>query len=292
MLDKIIDYINETSITLIPKTDLKIYDSLNYTLGNIIVIDNEKENERIIKTINESNIKKIYLIGNHNIYSFILPGIKTDIDVCWIFNSSFSGLSNIGVRTSLNMIFEYYNRELVSSVGCINKDTMKIFENAGYKCEYIDLKIEKTTSEFVKSNSIGLLSDDFDPNNNFYNQLASLTFLEYDVCKYKAVMKATKSFSKYFNIKYENLKSINDVMKDNFVNLYVNFTNTNKELIFKSYNYGVPVIVGNTDFYDNNQYLKEHLVVKSDDDVNEIAEKIIFVKNNYKRIMEEYYKSI
>ena len=52
----------------------------------------------------------------------------------------------------------------------------------------------------------------------------------------------------------------------------------------------MPVIVGNTDFYDNNKYLKEHLVVKSDDDVNEISEKINFVKTNYKKIMEEYSK--
>ena len=62
----------------------------------------------------------------------------------------------------------------------------------------------------------------------------------------------------------------------------------NKELILKSYNYGVPVIIGNCDFYDSNKYLKEHLVVKRDDDINEIAEKIDFVRTNYKKIIEEY----
>ena len=288
MLDKIIDYINETSITLIPKTDIKIYDSLNYTLGNVIVIDNEKEDEKIIKTINESKIKKIYLLGNHNIYSFVLPGLKNEIEVCWIFNSSFSGLSNIGVRFNLNLILEYYEREIIDSIGCIKLDNKIVFENAGYKCEYIDLKIEKKNGKFTRSNSIGILSDDYDPNNNFYNQLASLTFLDYDVCKFKSVMKATNHFCKYFNINAKVLNNIDDVMKENFVNLYVNFTNTNKEIILKSYNYGVPVLVGNTDFYNNNKYLKEHLVVKSDDDVNEIAEKVNFVRNNYKKIMEEY----
>ena len=101
-------------------------------------------------------------------------------------------------------------------------------------------------------------------------------------------MKATTHFYKYFNINSKVFDNIDDVIEDNFVNLYINFTNTNKELILKSYNCGVPVIVGNTDFYDNNKYLKEHLVVKSDDDVNEISEKINFVKKNYKKIMEEY----
>ena len=290
MLDKLIEYKNESSIVLVPKQDMKYYDSLNYTLKNAIIVDNVKEDTRIIDIINNSNIKKIYLVGNHDLFRFILPRIKKDINVCWIFNDAFSSLSNAGVRYNLNTIFEYYDRTLVDIIGCFNKDNVLVFENAGYKCEYIDLKLEQKDIKLIESNSIGIISDDFDPNNNFYNQLAALTFVDYDVCKFMSVMKATNHFYKYFNIKSKVLKNIDDVMKDNFVNLYINFTNTNKELILKSYNYGVPVIVGNTDFYDNNKYLKEYLVVKSDDDVNEIAEKINFVKNNYKKIMEEYSK--
>lgn len=290
MLEKIIEYQNESSIAFVSKMDFKYYDSINCTLKNAIKIDDANEDENIIKSINESKIKKIYLLGNDNIYGFILPELRNEIEICWIFDSAFSGLSNAGVRYYLNSIFEYYDRSLINSIGCINKDTMKVLENAGYKCEYIDLKLWEKNIKCVKSNSIGILSDDFDPNNNFYNQLAALTFVDYDVCKFTSVMKATNHFYKYFNIKSKVLKCIDEVMKDNFVNLYINFTNTNKELILKSYNCGVPVIVGNTDFYDNNKYLKEHLVVKSDDDVNEIAEKINFVKSNYKKIMEEYNK--
>ena len=290
MLDKLIEYKNESSIVLVSKQDIKYYDSLNYTLKNVIIVDNVKEDTRIINIINNSKIKKIYLVGNHDLFRFILPRINKSIEVCWIFNDAFSSLSNAGVRYNLNTIFEYYDRTLVDIIGCFNKDNVLVFENAGYKCEYIDLKLEQKDIKLIESNSIGILSDDFDPNNNFYNQLAALTFVDYDVCKFTSVMKATNHFYKYFNIKSKVLKCIDEVMKDNFVNLYINFTNTNKELILKSYNCGVPVIVGNTDFYDNNKYLKEHLVVKSDDDVNEIAEKINFVKSNYKKIMEEYNK--
>ena len=288
MLEKIAEYKNESRIVLVPKNDIKCYDSLNYTLGNAILVDNVKEDLKIIDAINNSNIKKIYLVGNDNIYGFLLPELKNEISICWIFITQFSALSNVGTRSSLNMIFEYYDRELIDLIGCISKDNKKVFENAGYKCEYIDLKLDKNEIKLVNSNSIGIISDDFDPNNNFYNQLASLTFVDYDVCKFMSVMKATSHFYKYFNIKSKVLKNIDEVMKNNFVNLYINFTNTNKELILKSYNYGVPVIVGNSDFYDNNKYLKEHLVVKSDDDVNEIAAKINFVRNNYKKIIEEY----
>lgn len=290
MINELEKYKNKDTIVLLPSFDLKYYDSVNYTLGNTIIIHDETVNNKVTEIINKSKIKKIYLFADHDIYRYILPRLKKNIDVCWIFKDSFSSLSNIGVRYYLNSIFDFYDRKLINTIGCINLDNKKVLENAGYNCEYIELKLKKEKSKPIKSNSIGILSDDFDPNNNFYNQLAALTFVDYDVCKFLAVMKATTHFYNYFNINSKVLKNMDEVMKDNFVNLYINFTNTNKELILESFNYGVPVIVGNTDFYDNSKYLKEHLVVKSDDDINEIVEKINFVKNNYERIMSEYNK--
>lgn len=288
MLEEIKQHQNDKCISLVPPFDLKYFEGINNTLGNAIKIDYVEANENIIKTINESKIEKIYLFGNHDIYRYILPRLKKKIEVCWVFNESFSSLSNGEIRYYLNTIFEYYDRKLIKVIGCTDKDNKKIFENSKYNCEYIDLQIKKIKSKNNKSNSIGILSDDYDPNNNFYNQLAALTFIDYDVCKYRCVMDATNHFQKYFNIKSKITDNMDEVIKNNFVNLYINFTNTNKELIMRSFNYGVPVIVGNTDFYDNNNYLKENLVVKSDDDINEIVEKINFVKKNYKKIMEEY----
>lgn len=288
MLEQLKKYKNKSSIALVSRYDIKFSESIENILENVIYIDYVEENYDLIISINNSKIKKIYLFAYNDIYRFILPRINKKIEICWVYNESFSNLSSGGVRFYLNTIFEYYERNLVNCIGCINKSTLKVFENAGYKCEYLDLKIKKKKSHFINSNSIGILSDDYDPNNNFYNQLAALTFIDYDVCKFRANMNATNHFCEYFNIKSKVTDNMDIVVKDNFVNLYINFTNTNKDLIARSYNYGVPVIVGNTDFYDSNKYLKDHLVVKSDDDINEIVEKINFVKKNYKRIMEEY----
>lgn len=291
MLKELMNFKDKSTLVFVPPHDLKYCDSIEYTLGNVIKIDKVDEDKKITEIINSSKINKIYLFGYHDIYRFMLPRLKKSINICWVFNDSFSNLSNGGVRYVLNTIFEYYDRGLIDSIGCISIDNQSVFDNAGYKNEYIDLKIKKTDRKKVNSKTIGILSDDFDPNNNFYNQLAALTMVEYDVCKFKSVMPATNHFVKFFNIKSNVVENIDDVIKENYVNLYINFTNTNKELIMRSFNYGVPVIVGNTDFYDNNKYLKEHLVVKSDDDINEIVEKIRFVHKNYKKIIEEYNKA-
>ena len=292
MLEQLIKYKDESTITFVPIESLFIYDSIQYTLSNPIKINNIQEDNKIVEMINQSKIKNIYLFGNHQIYRFILPKLKKNIEVCWVFDESFSNLSNAKIREMLNAIFEYYDRGLIKSIGCVSEDNLKVFENAGYKCEFIKLEINSIESQINNANSIGILSDDSDPNNNFYNQLAALTFVDYDICKFRSIMKETSNFVKYFNIKFKKLDDLNEVMQNNFVNLYINFTNTNNELIRKSYNYGVPVIVGNSCFYSNNKYLNEHLVVKSDDDINEIVDKIKFVQNNYKKILEEYNKNI
>lgn len=290
MIKQIKKLCNETNIVFLPNRCSKYYDVLQCTLKNVILLKETKNCNDIIKNINNTKIKKIYLFDYDDFYRLIIPKIKKDIKICWIFQNSFSSMSNLKVRNNLNTIFEYYDRDLISSIGCLNISNKIVLENAGYRCEYIDLTMKKERKNISESNSIGILSDDYDPNNNFYNQLASITLVDYSKCKFINNIKVTKDFYKYFNINSEIQNSIDEVMKDNFVNLYINFTNTNKELIFKSYNSGVPVIVGNTDFYEKNEFLKNHLVVKSDDDINEIADKIKYVKKNYNKIMEEYLK--
>lgn len=290
MIEQLENFKNKQNIVLVSRFDLDIKDSLEYTLNNVIEIDYVQEDNKIIDLINTSKIKKIYLVGNNDFYRFLLPRIKKQIKVCWIFRDSFSNLSNGGTRYYLECIFEYIDRSLIESIGCLNKDTLKVLENSGYNCELINLNIKSKKTKYKESNSIGILSNDFDPNNNFYNQLAATMLSDCDRVKFKCIMGATYYFCDFFNLNHKKLDNFDEIMKDNFVNLYINFTNTNLELIKKSFNLGIPCLVGNTTYFDTNIYLKEHLVIKSDDDINEIANKIDFAKNNREKIMEEYSK--
>lgn len=281
---------NSNIIVFLPKDDISIKNTLEYSFKNVIVIDRVLNQNEILEYINGSKFKKIYLNGYNSFYDYLLPRLKKYIDVCWIFNSSFSNMSNNGVRNTFYKIMDYIDRDLVDYIGCINNDNFQVFKNLGFNCERINLNIKTQKKYNKKSNTIGILGNDADPRNNIYNQLASLTLVDYTCCKLCFKMRSTIKFLKKFNIRYVEEKSLDTLIYNNFVNLYINFTNTNVELIKRSFNCGVPCIVGNTDYFNGNKYLQKNLVLNSDDDINEIVDKINFVRKNTKEILEEYEK--
>ena len=284
--------INKKHVVLLPNFDLHKKQYLEKNINNVITINTQEKNDKgaITKLLNESKIQKLYLYGNCDLFTYFLQRKRHSLEVVWIFDASFSSFSNPNTRFLFHYIQEFMDRKLVESIGCFDPSTYSVLTNAGIHCELLKSKMVYRNRPFKKSNSIGILSNDFDPNNNFYNQLAALTLIEQPKCKLLISMGATTDFLNRFNIKYQKCDSVDEVIRSNFVNLYINFTNTDKELIKKSFSLGIPCIVGNCNLFDKNKYLKENIVVKSDDDINEIAEKINFAKQNRERIILEYNK--
>ena len=59
MIEQLEKYKNKQEIVLLPRFDLDLKDSLEYTLKNVIEIDKVEEDNKIIELINNSKIKKI-----------------------------------------------------------------------------------------------------------------------------------------------------------------------------------------------------------------------------------------
>jgi hypothetical protein len=183
---------------------------------------------------------------------------------------------------------ELYDREVVQKIAFTDEDLYEVLSK-NHNVSYIMLNCDsKRENNIGDSRTIGLLSNDFDPNNNVYNQLSALSLVNYDKVKLMSNMVATEPFLKMFNIKYEISNDINYVLNNNYVNMYANFTNTSIELVLKSIYAGIPCILGNTSLFDDYPILKENLVLKSDDDINEIAEKVNGIDSVRKVILEEY----
>lgn len=284
---------NET-IVLLPMYNKNILKILNKLYKNSVIVIDEKVDEisSYIEVISNSNVKKVVFVNFITSFSKMYENIRGKV-IESIFTYDLASLTDEYLNIIFNNIIDYYNRGIIKKIYCSNNDSFEVLKKSKYNVDTINLVDKKVPTLSNKNkNSIGILCTDYDPKHNFYNALTSIRLVDdYDKVKMISHMNATVEFFNYFDIKHEFCDNIDEVMKDNYVNIYCCFTNYDVSLIIKSMNMGIPCIVGNCDIFDNNKVLKELLVLKSDDDVNEIADKINKIKINYDKIFEEYKKA-
>lgn len=283
---------NKDYVVLLPKCDIDIKESVEYSFENVFYLDYQLTKEHantLIDFINNFS-KTLVVFDYDNFYRQILPYIRKNKNIKWIYKSNLAQMTNPIVRETMTNLMEFYDRNIVSEIGCLDYSTYEVLKNAGYKTKYITLDIKRKNANTKKSNSIGLIGDDANPNQNIYNELSALKLIDYSYVKLIKSMSATIHFIDFFEIKEKSVNTMEEVIKDNFVNLYCNFTGNNYELILKSMDVGVPCILGNTDIFNKYSKLKKFLVLESDDDINEIASKINLVKENRELIINEYDK--
>ena len=283
---------NNDYIVLLPKIDCDIKDSVEYTFKNVFYLDYEltQDHAKVLVNYVNEKAKGLILFSYDPFYRLILPHIKKKKQVKWVFKNSMAYMTQAQVRETFTNIMEFYDRNIVNTIGCLYGSTYKVLKNAGYNAMLLRLDIERKKAKPNKSNSIGILGDDFNPNHNTYNELSALKLVDYSYVKMIRCMPATEHFVNFFGIKEKVANNIDEVMKNNFVNLYTCFTATNYELFLKSMDMGVPCLLGNTSIFDKYPKLKKYLSLESDDDINEIASKIKDIKENKEIILKEYDK--
>ncbi|MBP3920866.1 MAG: hypothetical protein J6D28_04800 [Bacilli bacterium] len=297
MIDKIKKILsNKKSIVLLPESDKLYYECLNYMFDNaVILVDERFEDYNLLVNEINSKAEKIYFVNFFNLYRNILPGVNKNIEKNEIFLCNIGNLTSPFILPIFYDIIEFYERKLIDNIYALDDSAYRILKHANYNVFKFDCKLpfnkDVINTDCKKNTSIGIISNDYDPVHNFYNMLTAVSMVkDYEVVKFVPYMNASREFFNHFSIKHEFCDNLNDAMNNNFVNLYSNFTNTNPCLVIKSMDNGIPCILGNTDLFDNNKKLKELLVLKSDDDVNEIADKINSIRDNYDVIFKEYIK--
>lgn len=285
---------NSNKLLLLPKSDELYYDCFKYMYGDCVVLidDSCESNVEIIDLIN-TNVDELYFVNFQNLYRKLLPSIDKKIKKYEIFLCDVANFTSHYILPIFYDISEFYERKLIDKIYVLNNSVYEMMKK-NFNVEKLNIKLSfKDTIKLnnKKSRSIGIISNDYDPVQNFYNMLTAISMVDdYDKVKFIPYMDASRDFFNHFEIKHEFCDNLDDVVKENFVNLYCNFTNTNPCLVIKSMDMGIPCLLGNTDLFDNNKKLKELLVLKSDDDVNEIAFKINNIKENYELIFDEYKK--
>lgn len=279
-------------IVLLPACDYDIRESVEYSFKNVFYLDYDltTEDSRLIIDFVNNNCNQLILFDYDDFYRLVLPYIRKNRRVKWVYKNNCASLTSGNVRSIFFSIMEFCDRNIVDEIGCLDYATYMVLKNGGYNAKYIKLDIKRNANNAKSntSNTIGLIGNDYNPNHNVYNQLSAVKMVDYEAVKIISNMPATDHFIDFFNIKRESVDTTDELINNNMVNLYCNFTCTNLYLLLKSMDNGVPCILGNTDIFDDYPKLKSYLVLNSDDDVNEIAEKINNVVKNRNQIITDY----
>jgi len=285
---------NAKNLIIMSQHDYCIKDSIEFSFGNVIdfnSIPTDSEIREIINFINKK-VRELVIINFDDIYRKILPHIKKSVNIKCIYTHNLAKMTDGNIRAIFYNILEFYDRDIIAEIGCIDKSTFKVLENSKYKVKHILLDVDDNNDNKYSggSKTIGILGNDYDPNHNIYNLLGAVRLVDYSNIKIIKHMPATEHFLQFFDIKEQTVETIDEVMKNNFINLYVNFTETMYTCVLKSMDIGIPCLLGNTDIFDDYSLLKKFLVLNSDDDINEIAQKISDIQDekNLKLIQEQY----
>ena len=283
---------NKGYLVIVPKMSEDLLDAFQTTFGNTILMDNTIVDKiNTLNFIKQNNFKKIIFVDYQVEYLEIIKSTKKYTKFDFIFTESMASFSDEFIYTVYKSVFQLYKKTKNSTLGIMDNALYECLKNQKEKVKRIILDVDATDIEGKEQNEqlvVGVLSSEHNPQHGFYNELTAIKLVENAIANLQNPSKTAKNFLKKFNIKSSVSESIEEVLDTSDVNLYVNFTRSNTTLFIKSMDKGIPCILGNVDILDEYPYLKNTLVMKSDDNVNEMAEKIENVFKNKKKIAKEY----
>ena len=293
MLDRNKDIIyNKEYLVIVPKIEDIYIEAFSYSFKNTIVIDNDvDEVKKITDFINNNNFKKLIFVDYRVEYEEIINNLDDEYDISLIFTKSLGALSDAYILYLFNNLYRIYKDKIANKIGFLDKGFYDTFKAKKENVEHIILDIPQSDNKDKEYNEnlVGVLNSEHNSRHSFYNELSAIKLSNKYIAKLNNPIKLTRKFVKLFDIPTETC-SYKELYTNNAVNLYVNFTDNNSLLFIKSMDNSIPCILGNNSILEDDKMLKELLVLKSDDDINEINEKISIAIKNREKINKEYSK--
>lgn len=296
MLEKDLDMIyNLDYIVIAAPSSAPILEGLRYSFSHVFMIERAIDDIDFLKKfILQNNIHKIIFVDYLVEFQDLINIAPNEIEIEFIYSKSLASLSDAYYLGMFQSIFALYEKGIFTHFAVLDKSLFHVLDTK-YHVDYIKLDIEETSSAMKPENTVSLLNIDGNPKHSYYNELCAVKLLKRK-CKVYSITKTTEQFLKEFEIEYEKTKSFEACIYASKVNLYINFTDNNPLVFLKSMDAGIPCLLGNNTFLENKK-LEKLLMVKSDDDINQIAFKIKEVSKNrkeiftlYKKWREEYHK--
>lgn len=231
-----------------------------------------------------------------------LKEINKDIKIKFLWHGSHAMFVERDESYFLYSIIELMDRGLVDTIGFFKESMAKFYKQKGYNSFFVTNNVSKinvTNKEaFEKENGkiyLGSYSAGDRWGKNTINQLSAASMIKDSIVDIIPVTPLISEFCDTMNInindrnlEYLPRQELLNRMALNDVNLYVTFTECSPVVPLESLELGVPCITGNNHSYFKASKLQDHLIVKSEDDINEIYEKIKYCLDNKEEIIMLY----
>ena len=287
---------------------LGIMNSTNDLFKNTVAIKeilNKKQIETIVDSIIDSQVKYV-------IFSSITFGWKTiveklkeknkNIKIKFLWHGSYAMFVERNESYFLYSIMELMDRGLVDSIGFFKESMAEFYKKKGYNAFFVTNNvnnIEITNKKAFKKEEgkvyLGSYAAGDRWGKNTANQLSAASMIKNSIVDIIPTTTLISEFCETMNIQindktlgYLPRQELLNRLALNDVNLYVTFTECSPVLPLESLELGVPCITGNNHSYFKDSKLYEYLVVKSEDDINEIYKKIVYCINNKEEIITLY----
>ena len=269
----------------IPEYDVETYE---YNFKYVYRLDmNASAINDCIAYINRNNINEIIFVDYKLEYSKIMDGVE-DISFGLIFSHDLASFSDEWISCSFDSVIDLYNDKKINKIGVLDINLFKLLENQYKNIFHIILDVPKhEIIDESKRSNIGIISDCYDPKNNMYNQLSAIKMnnMIANICGNTNTL---NQFCSLFKVDNKRMKDAEDVIYNSEINLYINFCNMKAYYFFKSMDAGIPCLIGNNNIIEGYEELAKLIQINSDDNINEIAEKIEIALDNKEKILVEY----
>lgn len=271
---------------------------------------NKKAVYNIAKAIVDNGFKQVIFAVNAYGYKELAENIyelNKNIKIKFLWHGSHSLFVNRDEEYFLDSILDLQKRNVVTSIGFLKESMAEFYKRKGYNSYFVKNTVKSI--KYLKDNTkqknsrnddiikVGLYAAGDRWEKNTYNQLSAISLVKgnvvVDCIPYTNL---TKEYCKLMNIKVSDECDIISLareelirrMENNTVNLYVTFSECAPLIPLESLEVQVPCIVGDNNHYFTNTKLENYLVVKSEDSIDEIAEKINLCVENRDTIIELY----
>lgn len=243
------------------------------------------ELEKLAQKINATYSQVVFFDYYYDYY-LLLPLISKKVKKKWIIKYSLPSLFNAALYSSFFQIVEYLERNLIDDIAVLDYNLYLAFKKA-YNFSHIKLDIDLKKTAHHKD-AVSIIGFDYLEENSFYNELSAITMTDFRKVYVENATNVTKNFGIDFGLTIEPIEDLYELMTTSRLNMYIKFFDINITNFLYSMDNGTLCLLGNTELLDDNEVLHKNLVLRSDDDIDEMSAKIKSCLENEEIILKEY----